>query len=368
MYDGKSKKIQDIVVGDVLMGDDSKPRHVHDIQIEYDDLYILQPTKGEPFGVSKQHTLKLKHSCMGIERLKTKVPSFSTRTVDKENMKLHISHFKKHEDAKSFLSSLSEEDKIINISVSDYIGKSSKFKSNFKVFRQPVRFQHKQPLFDPYIIGVWLGDGGKRSTIITNQEATILNYINKSIKQHNLLLTYQSQYDYRISYNSSHCNPGQNVFLNALKDYDLINNKHIPYLLRCNSHEVRLHVLAGLLDTDGSLDSNCYEITQENEALMDDIIYLARSLGFAAYKKVRKGSYTKRNGERFVGTYYRCFISGEEIQTVPVKVARKKATKRKQIKDVLVSGFTLTEHGYGKCYTLKIDGNGRHLLSNFVVC
>jgi len=368
MYDGTSKKIQDIVACDVLMGDDSQPRHILDINIGYDDLYILQPTKGEPVCVGKMHTLKLKHSCMGIERLKTKVPSFSTRTLDKENMKLHMSHFKNHEDAKSFLSSLSEEDKIIHISVSDYMGKSSKFKSNLKVFRQPVSFTHKEPLFDPYIIGVWLGDGGERSTVITNQEGTILHYINKTIKQYNLLLNFQSKYDYRISYNSGHCKPGQNVFLNSLKDYDLINNKHIPYLLRCNSRDVRLHILAGLLDTDGSLDSNCYEITQENEVLMDDIIYLARSLGFGAYKKVKQGSYIKTNGEKFIGTYYRCFISGEGIEHVPVKVARKKATTRKQIKDVLVSGFTVTKHGYGKCYTLRIDGNGRHLLSNFVVC
>ena len=368
MYDGSCKRVQDVIVGDVLMGDDSTPRHVQIINVSCEDIYEIQPIKGEPLYVSMMHILKLKLSCMGIESLKTKQPSYSTRTLDKQNMKLKIDHFKTHGDAQLFLSSLSEEASIIHISVADYIEKSSKFKSNLKVFRKPVVFQPSPPLFDPYIIGVWLGDGSQRDTVITNQEATILHYINKEIKHYNLLLNYKSQYDYRISYNGLTSKKGQNQFLNALREYNLINNKHIPYYLLCNSREVRMEILAGLLDTDGSLDSNCYEITQENEALMDDIIYLVRSLGFAAYKKIKKGSYIKKDGQKFIGTYYRCIISGNGIEHVPVKVNRKKAAPRQQKKDVLVSGFKISKHGYGKCYTFIIDGNQRHLLSNFVVC
>jgi hypothetical protein len=128
-----------------------------------------------------------------------------------------------------------------------------------------------------------------------------------------------------------------------------------------------MQVLAGLIDTDGSLNANCYEITQENEVLMDDILYLARSLGFAAYKATKKGSYTRSDGSKFVGTYYRTFISGMGLDKVPVKVSRKQAQARKQVKDVLVTGFSIKACGYGRCILVVLDGNQRHLLGNFTI-
>jgi intein/homing endonuclease len=69
----------------------------------------------------------------------------------------------------------------------------------------------------------------------------------------------------------------------------MINNKHIPHIYKCNSSENRLKLLAGLIDSDGHLIKNGgYEFTQKNEKLMDDVIYLARSLGFSCNKKVKK--------------------------------------------------------------------------------
>ena len=38
--------------------------------------------------------------------------------------------------------------------------------------------------------------------------------------------------------------------------YDLLNNKHIPYDYLINSEEVRLKVLAGLIDTHGYVCNN----------------------------------------------------------------------------------------------------------------
>jgi hypothetical protein len=52
---------------------------------------------------------------------------------------------------------------------------------------------------------------------------------------------------------------------------------------------VRLQILAGLLDTDGTASDGGFDIVQK-ENLADDICFLARSLGFAAYI-----SHVKRN-------------------------------------------------------------------------
>ena len=87
-----------------------------------------------------------------------------------------------------------------------------------------------------------------------------------------------------------------NKLLKMLKGHNLIGNKHIPHIYKCNSREIRLQLLAGILDSDGSNIQNSYDIIQKNETLLDDIIYLARSLGFACYKKECKKS-CMYNGE-----------------------------------------------------------------------
>ena len=41
-----------------------------------------------------------------------------------------------------------------------------------------------------------------------------------------------------------------------LDKYNLVNNKHIPVEYICNSKDIRLKVLAGIIDTDGSVSNN----------------------------------------------------------------------------------------------------------------
>lgn len=368
MYNGSIKMVQDIQVGEKIMGDDSTPRKILNLTRGNADLYEIVPTNGEKHVVNEDHILCLKLSSMGVEKTKAKVPTYVTRTLDKQNQKLQIRHFETKELAQNFLQSLREEDNIIEISVKDYLPKSSKFKSNLKLYRKAVEFPFKPVDFDPYILGVWLGDGVQREPVITNQDATVLSYLRETVPLYGCTLNYQNNYAYRISSCTSCKNKtGKNTFLNALNKYKMRNNKHIPDILKCNSRDVRMQVLAGIVDTDGSLDNNCYEISQVNERLMDDIIYLARSLGFSAYKKIKVGSCLLKNGEKFTGTYYRTIISGEGIHEIPVKITRKKAQPRKQKKDVLVTGFKINKISKGDYYGFTVDKNHRYLLGDFTV-
>lgn len=60
MADGNLKMVQDIVVGDQLMGDDSKPRNVLQLYRGRDDMIKIIPVKGDPFVVNMNHILSLK--------------------------------------------------------------------------------------------------------------------------------------------------------------------------------------------------------------------------------------------------------------------------------------------------------------------
>lgn len=136
---------------------------------------------------------------------------------------------------------------------------------------------------------------------------------------------------------------------------------------KCNTREVRLQVLAGLIDTDGYYDKkgNTFDFIQKKEDLFDDLIYLARSLGFACYKSKCKKS-CEYKGEKKEGEYFRCSISGN-IQEIPTKIKRKQAKPRKQIKDVLVTGFKLEEQGEDNYYGFTLNENHLFLLSDFSV-
>jgi P4 family phage/plasmid primase-like protien len=60
MYDGTIKKVQDIIVGEKIMGDDSSPRNVLELKRGFSDMYDFSTVKGEKFTVNGDHILCLK--------------------------------------------------------------------------------------------------------------------------------------------------------------------------------------------------------------------------------------------------------------------------------------------------------------------
>lgn len=333
MYDGTTKMVQDIEVGDLIMGDDSTSRTVLSLARGREMMYRVVPNKGDPYIVNESHILSLKYSSQ----------------VNKETPK----------------------GTVLDISVMDYLNlpKSYHGKGGVLVgYRVPVIFPKKEVDIDPYLLGYWLGDGSSRGTGISTQESHVLRHLNGvcfPIWHPDLYLQYTGdKYDYRI--NSTNKGVGSNSLMEGLKKYHLIQNKHIPDIYKCNDRITQLEILAGIIDSDGSLHDNSYDIIQKNERLLDDIIFIARSLGFAAYKlKCRKSCTYK--GEKREGTYFRTCIHGSGLDEIPVKCVRKKATPRKQIKDVLNTRIKLEKLEVDDYYGFEIDGNRRFVLGDFTV-
>lgn len=334
MFDGTIKMVQDVVVGDLLMGDDSTPRKVLTLAQGREQMYKVIPNKGDSYVVNESHILSLKSS----------------------------TNFNKKYTKNS----------IHDISVLDFLKLPKTFHGRagpLVGYRVPIIFPKKVVDLDPYLLGFWLGDGWSKGAGITIQDSTILKYFVSDCfqnKHSSLYLQYTGKhYDYRIN-SINKKTTGSNYFLNILKKYDLINNKHIPHHYKCNERQVQLELLAGLIDSDGCTSNNCYEIIQKNETLLDDIIYLSRSLGFAAYKKQCKKSCMYK-GEKREGTYYRTFIHGKGLEEIPVKCPRKKLNIRKQIKSALHTRIRLEKMSIDNYYGFEIDGNRRFVLGDCTV-
>jgi hypothetical protein len=136
---------------------------------------------------------------------------------------------------------------------------------------------------------------------------------------------------------------------------NILEPRHIPHPYKVGTRKVRLFTLAGLLDTDGSVTDGGAEITQKSETLSDDICFIARSLGFAAYKKTKvvKGE-----------IYYRVTISGDLTEVPCVRLVFE---GRKQIKNVLNTGFTVEPIGQGVYRGIMLDKDHLFLLGDFTV-
>ena len=376
LADGSLKKVEDIKVGELLMGDDSTPRTVTSLANGIDKMYDIIPVKGEKYTVNSEHILCLRasgfpkisynkhnsntnYNIQWIENNEFQSKMFTYNNSNKFEMEIEANKF-----YQNILNNKTTNDNVIEIAVKDYLNISNKKKGFLKGYKMPVEFPEKEIPFDPYMIGYWLGDGTSSRSEITCQDSTVLYYFAKNLQKYNLSLNYRSGYTYGINGDGKQNN---NILLNTLNNLNMLNNKHIPMIYKCNSRENRLKLLAGLLDSDGHLDNNKgFEITQKNEILMDDVIYLARSLGFACYKKEKNTTWTN-NGILFEGKALRIFISGNGIEEIPTQIPRKQAPKRKQIKDVLNTGITVEYVNEDEYYGFTLDGNCRYIMGDFTV-
>ncbi len=344
MYDGSLKKVEDVRVGDQLMGDDSTPRRVLSLARGRERMYWVRQNRGIDYRVNESHILSLKRS-----------PSGYCRTEGPHN-----------------------NGDVLNISVRDYLSKAPKFKTKYKGYKVAVEFDEKPLPVDPYFIGLWLGDGDRNSPRITTKDPEVVNYLRayaECLSQEGRLATV-STYDYQDRCNQSGGDPHAitkgfqgGVLSFSLKEelrkLDLLGNKHIPADYLINTTSRRLTLLAGLIDSDGHYlrQSNGYEITQKNQRLARQIKYLCDSLGFRTSLRKKKAVITAIGYESEV---YRVRIYGD-VYRIPVRIVRKKALPWKNQINWQVTGISVEYDKVDDYYGFEIDGNHLFLLEDMTV-
>ena len=321
MYNGDIKPVEEIKKGDYLMGPDSKPRLVNSVTTGKEELYNVNPIKGESFICNKSHILSL---------------------VSTKN------------------------NKVINISIRDYINKNKNFKHLYKLYRTGVDFHERQTVFDPYFSGLYIAEGGVNNPIITNGDIEIQEYIRDFCYKNEIPIR-ESSGSNCINFHFKSLSRKHNTNkINKLKKYLINSNgdKVIPDCFRVNSRKVRSEFLAGLIDGDGYMHRNTADIVNKSESVASDICFIARSLGFRALMSEKMVKLKNWDKPRI---YYRVSISGD-LDSLPMKVKRKMAPPRRQKKNVLRTGFSLEEMGTGDYYGFEITGNDNlYLLGDFTV-
>lgn len=146
-----------------------------------------------------------------------------------------------------------------------------------------VKFIHRDVKIEPYFLGLLLGDGcfsAKSCSIyFSNVEEDLIDYI---IEIGSKYYRYVKKLNYR-EYRFVGTNGKKSKLREWLEYYGLYNlysyEKFIPEDYKYNSEDVRYDILAGLLNTDGSVYKSIVRYSTSSKKLFDDVAEVARSLG-----------------------------------------------------------------------------------------
>lgn len=343
MYDCSFKKVEDIVVDDLLMGPDSKPRKVLSTTKGFGKMYKICQNRGEDYFVNEDHILSLQKAGCAVR----------TRKGAEKGCRVSVGW--------------EDNGEILNISVKDALEKPTNFFSKNRGYKAILEFEEKEVLLDPYFLGIWIGDGHSSGVSISNPDIEVRKYLKKYADDLNMLYHEDS---IKEKPNCPNCrisngrgSPTSNYILESLRTYNLIDNKHLPKEYLYNSKKIRYQLLAGIIDTDGYLTSKIHEVSTKYEKLKDDILFLGRSLGFYCTAALEEKGIKSIN---FKGMYWRIRICGYN-NLIPNKVSRKKSTQWNKKYKPTQSGIKIEYSKKEDYYGFELDRDGLFILKDFTV-
>ena len=212
----------------------------------------------------------------------------------------------------------------------------------------PIQYSTKKLNIDPYILGVWLGDGTSRTTDLTCHVDDVPSYqalgieLGPNVDQNN-----PSVYSGKIL----------GLTRDMLRTYGLLQKhadhktKHIPNDYMHSGVDQRVAVLQGLMDTDGHITKTgicAIQLTKKNQKLIDDVYTLLCSLGL----KVTRKNFPKTESERLTFTVSRDKF---DVCRLPRKLIRQKHTLKnsRYVYSRTIQNIEPLEEVVGKC--IQVD-------------
>ena len=228
--------------------------------------------------------------------------------------------------------------------------------------KERVTGEEKDLTMDPYSLGVWLGDG-------TNRNPTVCG----SVDDFKIIEKMMSKSKERVTWVTRHKTTGVMYYgfgfrkkLNALNMCHSRKTleKHIPDEYFTASIEQRLELLAGLLDTDGTLrrKERRYTFSTAEERLKDDFIRLISTFGWRACVVYYEPGVSSSGVKSVRGTYS---ISFNPDLFIPCALERKQLKEFSKKRKVAVKSVTRVSPTEGNCIT--VEGDGMYLVGDTLI-
>jgi Flp pilus assembly CpaF family ATPase len=194
-----------------------------------------------------------------------------------------------------------------------------------KMITKPVPYKEQDLLVTPYAFGAWLGDGGSASGNICGIDdeifEAIVNEGNEINSNSYVKRTENSQLLRTTTFKNMRANLKK---LGVIKTENTIGeSKFIPDVYLYSSVPQRRALIAGLLDTDGTVSrtSGSVEFSNSNKAIIDGYMQIVHSLGYQTTLRSKIPTYTykgeKKTGQR---TYTVTLFTNDDV----FRIQRKK--------------------------------------------
>jgi hypothetical protein len=419
-WNGTIKMSHDIVVGDELIGDDGNKRVVIGTMNGTDMMYEVTQNTGITYVVNSEHKLLLK--CSGEKTIYWenstncwKMHWFDRVSHSMSSKQIRVDDSKTKEQAyaelNAFKTTLNFPEEI-EIAVADYVKLSASVKKNLMGYKsETINWEKKEVSLEPYMMGLYIGDGindGMSFAINAEMDKEILVYIIDWAEKNSCEVVHDDKYRFRlrrkgnkqniqnaIGFGSSASCKGciekkcdlcdvprsnedtinvrsdRNALREVIDKYGMLyKSKTLPLDYLTNGREERLQLLAGLIDTDGSVNSmnegKRIQYVSSKKELAELVVLLSRSLGFnTTIRSIsKKGvSFSKGGEKKDYDDHYGVNISGN-ISAIPTLLPRKKCVDSAPNKNMLYTGISVRAIGEGEYFGWSVDGNKRFLLSD----
>lgn len=247
---------------------------------------------------------------------------------------------------------------------------------------EPVQYDEKEYSIDPYVMGLILGDGSFRYQ--NNQKAfyfssndeelveQIKNRMGYTLYKKNSIKNYNWTFEANFFEH-------KNVWVeDILRDYPKLwqaksETKFIPDDFMFGSINQRFDLLAGLLDTDGSIDSKGrISYSTVSPQLRDNVIELCESLGMTCSYSIDKREYKYTTGESYSISIkmkkedkVKCFKLKRKLKIAIDYVNSKKRTERRD-RDPIVKIEPTNNYVDMTCF--YVDNEEHLFLMNNYIC
>lgn len=228
--------------------------------------------------------------------------------------------------------------------------------------KEPVQGEYAFLPVDPYTLGAWLGDGTNTNPYITGDKKDV-NII-KAIENNGYRLrgTWVNSYTGAYTYNFEGLRESLQCLGLCHSRYKV--DKYIPSQYLTASISQRLELLAGLLDTDGTLrkSEHRYSFTTCDKKLRDDFISLVNTFGW----RTSVVEYEPRvSTSGVVGKNPYWVVSFNPTMEIPCRLERKQLKEFSTPRRIsIVNIQPLEEEKYGNC--IQVEGGiylaGRQLI------
>lgn len=241
-----------------------------------------------------------------------------------------------------------------------WINKDGETTYKFSIPKNNCVLFDETPLpIDAYVMGLYLGDGCYRES---NNNRLNITMLRKDIDDIERFIPYKVEKSKYRDITHFIAIKNSKLILDSLglknKRYD---NKFIPECYLFNSEDNRIKLLNGLLDSDGacSKDYGTIEYSTKSIKLSDDFLFLCRSLGFNATKKIKIVN---------DNVYYRCYVYSDDKRLF--NLSRKKNNLNPKLSayaDRCVIK-TVEFSRKDKCRCITVDNkDGLYLTDDFIV-